>query len=202
MGMEFGGTTSTGPPPTGLEFVEAISDVKQATVTATNGLAIEGSWCFTLKLRRGPRGAVAIKKGRKAYVESVETRRYKIGFKINQGQTIDDFSFRQSSGWFSMVEDVPTTNELTNTFATTPNDKWVGFIPPSGARRRLTWHEGLTACYRYRFSLSPLAATPPQAVVCLVTYGDLTFDAHHLKSVLLLSDREKSVRTSTRALVP
>jgi hypothetical protein len=201
--MEFGGQPKAGGPPRApVQFVEASSETKQATRTATNGLAVEGSWCFALQLRGRARGAAAIKKARKMYLAEVEGRRYKIGLKIKQSQSVDDFSFQKSGGFFQMVADPATTTQLATTFATDPEDKWVGFKPPDGARRRPRWHDDLTVCYRFKLSLSPLAATAPQAIVCLITYDDLPFHTHHLKSVLLLSDQEKNIRTTTRALVP
>jgi hypothetical protein len=201
--MEFGGhSRRNGPPRAQVDFVEASCETKRATRTATNGLAVEGSWCFTLKLRGRAKGAAAVKNARKAYLADVETRRYKVGLKIKQAQNVDGFSFQKSGGSFQMVADPATTTELANSFPTDPEDKWVGFKPPDGQRRRPQWRDGLTVCYRFKLSLSPLAATAPQAVVCLITYADLSFDVHHLKSVLLLSDKEKSVLTRTRALVP
>jgi hypothetical protein len=201
--MEFGGKTSaTAPPRAPVQFLEATSETKKATRdAATNGLTLDGSWCFTLKLRGGKKGAAAITNARSLYLAEVETRRYKIGLKIKDGQSVDSFSFRKSSGAFQMDQIDDVTTELTDNFPTNPEDKWVGFMPPAGAQRQPKWHDGLTVCYRYTLSLSPIAA-PPQAVVCLVTFGDMPFTQHHLKMVLLFSDREKKVVTKTRALVP
>lgn len=203
MGMEFGGKTSaTAPPRAPVQFVEATSETKKATRdSATNGLTLDGSWCFTLKLRGGKKGAAAVTNARSLYLAEVETRRYKIGLKIRQGQSVDSFSFRKSSGTFQMVQDNAVTTELTNDFPTNPEDQWIGFTPPDGAKRQPKWHDGLTVCYRYTLSLSPIAVTP-QAVICLVTFADMPFTQHHLKMVLLFSDREKQVVTKTRALVP
>jgi hypothetical protein len=201
--MEFGGQGTSGTHPRApVQFVEASIETEQATRTATNGLAVEGSWCFTLKLRGRARGRAAVKNARKMYLAEVEDRRYKVGFKIKQSQSVEAFSFQKTGGSFQMVADPQVTNQLTSLFATEPEDKWVGFKPPENERRRPRWREDLTVCYRFKLSLSPLAATPPQAVVCLITYDNLPFDSHHLKSVLLLSDKEKKIRTSTRALVP
>ncbi len=203
MGMEFGGkASSTAAPRAPVQFVEATSETKQATRTAaTNGLTLDGSWCFTLKLRAGKRGAAAINNARTMYLAEVEARRYKIGLKIKQGQSVDDFSFRKSSGSFQMVKDDDITSELVNDFPPSSDDMWIGFKPPDAARRQPKWHDGLTVCYRYKLSLSPIDA-PPQAVVCLVTFGDMRFTQHHLKMVLLFSDKEKKIVTKTRALVP
>jgi hypothetical protein len=203
MGAGFGGPQIANPPARAqVLFVEASVATKQATPSANNGLAFDGTWCFTLKPKGKVRGRSALLQLRKDYLTEVEARRYKVGFKIKQGQTIDDFSFYGTSGWFQMVPDNAATNSLTNVLPTDPGDKWVGFIPPAGVKRRARWSEGLTVCYRFKLALSPLAATPPQAVVSVITYNDLNFNTHHLKSVLLLSDLEKKIRTATQALIP
>jgi hypothetical protein len=199
--MGFGGTQDpTAPPRARVVFVEAAVETKKATRTGSR-LTFEGIWCFTLRLQRGPRNAAAITRARRAYLAEVEHRRYKIGIKLKQAQTVDTFSFRGTRDWFHMVPDAAVTNALTTLYPTDPEDKWVGFTPPAGVRRRPTWRDGLTVCYRFRIAVSPLMA-PPQAVTSVITYADLAIDRHHLKSVLLLSDLEKTIRTATRALVP
>jgi hypothetical protein len=204
MGAGFGGPQMKNPPPRAqVLFVEASVTTQQATPTAsTNGLAVEGTWCFTLKPKgRKPRGRPGLIKLRNDYLNEVEVRRYKVGFKIKQGQTVEEFSFQGTAGWFQMVADGAVTGSLNALLPPGSGELWAGFIPPVGAHRKARWSEGLTVCYRFRLAVSPLA-TPPQAIASLITYQDLAFNTHHLKSVILVSDKEKKIRTATRALVP
>ncbi len=202
MGMGFGGAQAAGAPPRAqVVFVEASVETKQATPSANNGMTFEGVWCFALRPRGRARGKAAIRKLRRAYLMEVEFRRYKIGLKLKQGQTVDEFAFQGTAAWFQMVADNAVTNGLTVALPPAPEDRWFGFSPPGGVRRRPRWVEDLTVCYRFRLTLSPVA-TPPQAVVGVITYADLDVNQHHLKSVLLLSDVEKRIRTATRAVVP
>ena len=198
MGSQIGGATQPGGA---FSFVGATSETKTPTRTAANGLALEGKWCFTLKRKQTGGGAAATKKTRKAYLDGVEARRYKIGLKIKQNQTVDELAFMASKGFFQMVPDAAVTNELNLAFSADPEDKWVGFLPPPNVKRKPTWKDKLTVCYRYKLTVSPVNRVP-QAIVAVTTYGDLAITAHHLKSVLLLADQEKIVRTGTFALVP
>ena len=197
MGSQIGGATQGGGT---FSFVEGSTETKTPTRTAANGLAFEGKWCFTLK-RQGGSGAAAIKKTRKAYIDSVETRRYKIGLKIKQTQNVDELSFRSSAGFFQMVPDAAVTNELNVAFSADPEDKWVGFTPPAGAKRKPSWQDKLTVCYGFKLTITPVTRVP-QAIVAVITYGDLAVNAHHLKTVMLLGDQERKIRTATFALVP
>jgi len=125
---------------------------------------------------------------------------YKIGVKIKTAQQVEAFGFQGPRGEFLLIQDGPTTTELEQGLPTGADEKWVGFVPPTGSTRRLFPSPPLMICYRFRLVVSPVPH-PPQPVVLVATYPPVSFARHHLKTLILLSPSEKHIKVTTSAQV-
>jgi hypothetical protein len=191
---------TTPPPPPSPPISAATVDCDPQTKTpATNGIQVKGRWCYTLKPRKKPKGTKGAQQARQLHLDAVAFWGYKIGVKIKTAQTIEAFGFRGRTGEFLMIEDAAVGSEVESALPTGPDEKWVGFLPPNGSRRRASSPAPLEVCYTFRLVVSPVDREP-QPVPIVVTYRNAAFATHYLTSIVMLSTAERRIRVSTSML--
>lgn len=178
-------------------FESAESETTKATRTAGGDITIEGRWCYNLKTKLS--GASGRERARKAYLQAVQERGFKIGVKVRQGQQVT-LSFRGSSGWIVLAQDADVTQDLIESFGADAPDQWIGLVPPVGAARKPVVQKGLHVCFKYRMTLTAVGAMP-QLVPVVVTYaGPASFAQHYLLDVRIFTVPPKRIRTLVAAI--
>lgn len=189
MGAQLGSVEVNGVDTPVPLFESAESETRKVTRTAAGDITLEGLWCYNLRTTLvGPNGR---NRARKAYLQVVRDREFKIGVRIKPGQQVT-LSFRGTSGWFTMAQDVAVTEDLTESFGAGPHDQWIGLVP-NGAVRKPAVEEGLHLCYKYRMTVTAVEPMP-QLVPVVVTYGGPTsFANHYLLDVRIFTDVPRKI---------
>lgn len=148
-----------------------------------HGLAVEAQVTFALARKKG----MSVKELQTFYLKRWDRLSYKIGLQIRRDQQIDRLVYqRDGSGEILMHEDPEVTADLTNTFGSSPEVRWVGLVPSAPDRRRFRFIESNVVAFDMTLNISPVLQLP-QLLPIAVRHRAGKFEDRHLGTLLLLT---------------
>ena len=116
---------------------------------------VDGELCFTISTKGKTES-----EAHEDYLRQVDRLGYKIGLRLRREQQVQEFRFRRQPQDVQMIEDAQVTADLTSVLGAPPEERWIGFVPDTTARRTYTFPEGCVVCYEFVLRLAPRARLP------------------------------------------
>ena len=179
-------------------FEGSSSENTSSSQDTGNQLTIKGWWCFSVKTRKLLNTKSKRKQQQDDYLKNMDERGYKIGVKIESDQQIVQLSFGGTKGEVLLQPDPTVTQELETALGSHSGEKWVGLVPPPGARRRHKFRLATMICYPFTLTIKPVTHLP-QVVPVVLTYANVAFAQHYLLHVKILTT-QKGIKSTVNAI--